>query len=77
MKIDLPKSIEKIIVREVKKNITSLNVKKVIDFPENKEVRVFLKELDNHVVLWSGEQYDMIGQWTDSDVEERLIELFS
>jgi hypothetical protein len=28
-------------------------------------------------VLWQGAEYDAIGQWTDQDVEDRIIELFS
>ncbi len=26
-------------------------------------------------VLWEGEAYENIGQWTDSDVEKRILEL--
>ena len=40
-------------------------------------VRAFIEELDEPVVLWEGEAYDSIGQWTDSNVEARLAELYS
>jgi hypothetical protein len=28
------------------------------------------------VVLWEGAAYDAIGQWTDTDVHNRLVELY-
>ena len=28
-----------------------------------------------NLILWAGEEYKKLGQWTDSDVEKRLIEL--
>ena len=38
---------------------------------------VFYDELDEPVVIWEGAAYDAAGQWTDSDVQARLIELYS
>jgi len=42
-----------------------------------KVVKAFVEELDEAVVLWQGAAYDAAGQWTDSDVEARLTELYS
>lgn len=30
-----------------------------------------------NIILWEGAAYDAIGQWTDQDVEDRIIELFT
>jgi hypothetical protein len=34
-------------------------------------------DLYNPIVLWSGDEYTAIGQWTDSDVLAKLEELFA
>jgi hypothetical protein len=77
MKITLETPKEQILVQEVKKSITTLTVQRMVDLPAKKEVKVFVKELTEPVVLWSGADYDAVGQWTDADVEAKLIELFS
>lgn len=77
MEISLPTPKEQVLVQEVKKSITKLTVQRMVDLPAKKEVKVFVKELKDPVVLWTGEAYDEVGQWTDADVEAKLLELFS
>lgn len=77
MKITLETPKEQILVQEVKKSITTLTVQRMVDLPAKKEVKVFVKELNDPIVLWSGADYDAVGQWTDADVEAKLTELFS
>lgn len=77
MEILLPTPKEQVLVQEVKKSITKLTIQRMVDLPAKKEVRVFVKELKEPVVLWSGEAYDEAGQWTDADVEVKLLQLFS
>ena len=69
---------KKIVIQEEKsKNIETLTVSRVVDLPKQKLVRGFLEEIDEPVVLWEGDAYDQIGQWTDSDVSDRLSEIFN
>ena len=69
---------KKIVLQEEKsKTVTSLTVNRVVDLPKQKMVRVFIDELDEAIVIWEGAAYDAAGQWTDSDVEARLTELYS
>lgn len=77
MEISLPTPKEQVLVQEVKKNITKLTVQRMVDLPAKKEVKVFVKELKEPIVLWAGEAYDEVGQWTNADVEAKLLELFS
>lgn len=77
MKITLNKPKEKIVVQEVKKSISTLTIQRMVDLPEKKEVRVFVKELSEPIVIWSGADYDAAGQWTDADIEAKLNQLFS
>lgn len=57
--------------------VDKLTVLRLVDIPEEKMVRVFVRELPDPIILWSGIDYDSIGQWTDSDVESRIQELYA
>jgi hypothetical protein len=54
---------------------SSLEVLSVQDIPSMKKIVARTKELGD-VVLWESDSYERVGQWTDADVETRLIELF-
>ena len=54
---------------------SSLEVLSVQDIPSMKKIVAKTKQLGD-VVLWESDSYEKVGQWTDSDVETRLIELF-
>lgn len=73
--LNTPKKI--VIQEERSKNIETLTVVRVVDLPQQKMVRCFLEEIDEPVVLWEGDAYDAIGQWTDVNVTERLSEIFN
>ena len=69
---------KKIVLQEEKsKTVTSLTVNRVVDLPKQKIVRCFIEELEEAIVLWEGAAYDAVGQWTDANVEARLIELYN
>lgn len=59
------------------KTLTTITINRLVDLPEEKLVRVFIAELNQPLILWSDADYDAIGQWTDTDVENRLNVLFS
>lgn len=66
-----------VIKPEETKTLEKLTVMRMVDLPNEKKVKVFLKELREPVILWEGDEYDAIGQWTDSDVQTKLTELYS
>lgn len=69
---------KKIVLQEEKsKDISKLTVARVVDLPKQKVVRCFCEELEEAIVLWEGDAYDAIGQWSDSDVQNRLVELYA
>lgn len=70
-----PKTIT--VVPQQTKTISTLTVQRMIDLPAQKIVKVWVKELPEPVVCWSDSAYDTIGQWTNTDVQNRLTELFS
>jgi len=56
--------------------IGKIEVRRLIDDSENKRVTAITKNL-GEIILWEGESYDEIGQWTDTDVTERLISIYN
>ena len=77
MKINLSNPKKVVLQEEKSKTIESLTVLRVVDLPTKKLVRVFVEEVDGPITLWEGAAYDAIGQWTDTDVQTRLTELYS
>ena len=75
-KITLPNPIEKVIFPATTKILSELTISRVVDLPNEKQVKIFIEELPNFIILWEGSEYDAIGQWTDSDVEAKLLTLF-
>jgi len=73
--LNTPKEVT-IIPAEVK-TVTTLTIERMVDLPQEKIVRVFINELNQPIILWEGDAYDLIGQWSDSDVEAKLLEIFS
>ena len=77
MQISLTNPKKVVLQEEKSKTVTTLTVSRIVDLPKKKMVRAFIEEIDEPVVLWEGAAYDSIGQWTDSNVEARLAELYS
>jgi hypothetical protein len=65
-------------IQEAKtRTINTLTVNRMVDLPSQKIVRVFIEESPEAITLWEGDAYDNIGQWTDQNVAERLVEIFN
>jgi hypothetical protein len=71
MKITFETPKEVVVVRELKQSINEVTIQEITDNPERKIVKAFTREL-GQLVLWEGDAYDTIGQWTDSDVIARI-----
>jgi hypothetical protein len=58
--------------------ITKVTVKRVVDNNEKKKVTAHVKEFTGKITLWEGDvDYTAIGQWTDTDVQNRLLEIYN
>ena len=77
MKITLQNPKKVVLQEEKSKTVSTLTVTRVVDLPKKKIARAFVEELDGPIVLWEGDAYDAMGQWTDANVEARLTELYS
>jgi hypothetical protein len=76
MKITFETPKEIVVVQELKRTFEEVTIEEVVDSPSRKEVKAFTREL-GILTLWSGEAYDLAGQWTDADVEARVAELLA
>lgn len=77
MQINLTNPKKVVLQEEKSKTVNTLTVARVVDLPKKKIVRCFVDELEEPITLWEGAAYDAIGQWTDTQVQERLTELYS
>jgi len=76
MTITLKTPKEVVVVKEVKKNVSSITIFEITDSQESKMVRANTLELGS-LILWQDETYDAIGQWTDTDIQNRILELIN
>jgi|LauGreDrversion4_2_1035121.scaffolds.fasta_scaffold01621_9 hypothetical protein len=74
MKVTLETQKEIVVVKEIKVTVTEITIRELKDLPEQKRVEAYTDEI-GLVVLWEGEAYDAIGQWTDTDVINKLKSL--
>jgi cyanophycinase-like exopeptidase len=75
MEIIIP--IKEYVIREaIKKTLSTISIEYVKDEAEFKRISAFTKEAGN-VILWQGADYDLIGQWTDTDVINRIKTIFA
>lgn len=70
---DSPKTI--VITPEVVGTFDSIDITSIIDISDSKLIIATTKD-GNSITLWQGEEYDAIGQWTDTDVVNRINELY-
>jgi len=63
-------------VPEQARQVDQLTVHRMVDSPKVKRVRVIISEV-GALTLWEGDAYDTIGQWTDQDVVDRVMEILA
>jgi hypothetical protein len=76
MEIQLSNPKDVVIVKEQKKTIEKVTVLEIVDLPSRKQVIAKTQELGS-VMLWKDAEYDTVGQWTDTDVVNKLNELYN
>lgn len=76
MKITLDYEKKVIVKPEESKLIKEITINQIIDSNFLKKVIANTKEAGS-ILLWSGPDYDNIGQWTDTDVINRIKEILN
>ena len=76
MEIIINPAKEIVVVQERKRSIEKITILEITDNPVFKSVVAKTKE-NGIITLWRDADYDTIGQWTDTDVENRIREIYS
>lgn len=76
MEIQLSQPKDVVVIKERKTTINKVTVLELLDTPNKKQVIAKTEEL-GAIVLWQGNDYDAIGQWTDADVINKINELYN
>ncbi len=50
---------------------------RMVDRPQDKIIRVFFENFAFPIDLWTGDEYDAVGQWTDTDIINRIKSLYN
>lgn len=72
--IEFESPVTEMVIGGVPQQTKKISIAKIIDNPGTRTVAVMT--LKNRLfVLWKGDAYDAIGNWTNEQVEERVREL--
>jgi hypothetical protein len=75
MEITFTQPREITIIPESKQTFDKVEITQMIDYPLQKIVKVVIAKVGS-VILWKGDDYDAIGQWTDVDVIAKIKEIY-
>jgi len=76
MEITFASPKEIVVIPQQKQIVDKITIFSIHDYPEKKLVQANSREI-GVILLWQGESYDAIGQWTDTDVINRINELYA
>lgn len=71
--LDAPKIIKEIPAYKV--SVSSIEIEYFVDSPAEKVVEAYAKGIGK-IVLWEGDAYDAIGDWTNADVEAKIKDIY-
>jgi len=66
--INLTAPLSVVVQPEVRKTITALSIERIIDFPSQRKVAVFVEGERIELDALSGDNYDTPAEWTNDDV---------
>lgn len=75
--INLPGKIKVKALGNVDVEIQKIEIFEMIDNPVKKTVTAACRNHPTRITLWEGAAYDAAGQWTDTDVTNRVLELYT
>jgi hypothetical protein len=75
MEILLKKAKEIVVFAERKKTITKVEITEVVDDFRRKIITAKTNEFGS-IILWKDEDYVTIGQWTDTDVINKIKSIY-
>jgi hypothetical protein len=74
--IELPNKVKVKVLGNKEVEIEKIEIHKFEDSPVNKIVVAFCRNHPTRIILWEGEVYDAIGDWTTQNVIDRVLEIY-
>lgn len=74
--VNLPNKIKVKALGNREVEVEKIEIYEMIDSPVKKTVIVKSRNHPNKILLWEKEDYDKIGQWTEEDVINRILEIY-
>ena len=56
---------------------TSVTIIRIEDYPAERLVMATIAEYHNPLILWQADEYTAIGNWTQEQAEQRLVNVIS
>lgn len=78
--ITLPSVITTVVQPQVVATASTLTITRMVDLPSEQKVNIWVSTQGFNkqaYTIWEGAAYTAIGQWTDSQAQSRLVELFT
>lgn len=75
--IELPNKVKVKALGNKEIEIEKIQIYELIDSPFKKTVTALCNNHPTRILLWEGEEYDVIDQWTNDDVIDRVLEIYS
>lgn len=71
--LDGPKVVKELPAVQV--SLSNIEIEYFIDSPSKRIVEAYAKKIGK-IVLWEGDAYDAIGDWTNADVEAKIKDIY-
>lgn len=75
--VDLPSKVTVKALGNREVEIEKIEIHELVDSPVKKTVWANCRNHPTRILLWEGAAYDAIGQWTETDVINRLKEIYA
>jgi len=77
IKLSLPASKTITVQPAQTSTITEVTIGRIVDIPSERVVRAFVREVNAPLILWSGDAYDAAGDYTQAQINARILELIA
>lgn len=74
--VNLPNKVKVKALGGVEVEIDKIEIFEMIDNPVKKLVTAICRNHPTRIIVWKDAEYDAIGQWTDTDVVNRILEIY-
>ena len=75
--VDLPSKVKVKALGNKEVEIDKIEIHELVDSPISKTVTAICRNHPVRIKLWEGAAYDAIGDWTNQNVIDRVLELYN